>query len=138
VEPDLLAQFAEAYDSAVVCAASDAISIGSSTTRVHDFVDHGREFDGMYVYEHVVEACRRIIGQPFELSTMHVRTLRPYSQAPLFKGALLKDANGILIQQPKNMQAARQIRFTNVREIADMGTILKAYIYEAIEAEKPV
>ena len=53
-----------------------------------------------------------------------------------FKGALLNDANGILIQQTKNVQAARQIRFTNVREIVKMKAILKAYIYEAIEVEK--
>ena len=52
------------------------------------------------------------------------------------KGALLQDAHGILIQQTKNTQAARQMRFTNVREIVEMETILKAYIYEAIEVEK--
>jgi uncharacterized protein YdeI (YjbR/CyaY-like superfamily) len=53
-----------------------------------------------------------------------------------FKGALLKDPNGILIQQTENMQAARQIRFTNLREIAEMEPILKAYIHEAIEVDK--
>ncbi len=53
-----------------------------------------------------------------------------------FKGALLNDAHGMLIQQTKNVQAARQIRFTSVREIAKMEPILKAYIYEAIEVEK--
>jgi len=52
------------------------------------------------------------------------------------KGALLKDANGILIQQTENVQAARQIRFTNVREIVKLQSILKAYVYEAIEVEK--
>lgn len=52
------------------------------------------------------------------------------------KGALLQDAQGILIQQTENVQAARQIRFTNVQEIVEMETILKAYIYEAIEIEK--
>ncbi|MBT2572701.1 YdeI family protein [Bacillus sp. ISL-51] len=52
------------------------------------------------------------------------------------KGALLQDAHGILIQQTENVQAARQIRFTNVQEIAEMETILKAYIDEAIEVEK--
>jgi uncharacterized protein YdeI (YjbR/CyaY-like superfamily) len=51
-------------------------------------------------------------------------------------GALLTDAHRILIQQTKNTQAARQIRFTNVREIVEMETILKAYIHEAIEVEK--
>ena len=49
---------------------------------------------------------------------------------------MLKDAKGILIQQTKNVQAARQIRFTNVREIVKMKPILKAYIHEAIEVEK--
>ncbi|MBT2656887.1 YdeI family protein [Bacillus sp. ISL-18] len=52
------------------------------------------------------------------------------------KGALLKDAQGILIQQTENVQAARQIRFTNVQEIIAMETIVKDYIYEAIEVEK--
>jgi uncharacterized protein YdeI (YjbR/CyaY-like superfamily) len=52
------------------------------------------------------------------------------------KGVLLKDPNGILIQQTENVQAARQIRFTNVREIVEMEPILKAYIQEAIEVEK--
>ncbi|ASJ55514.1 hypothetical protein BP422_19355 [Brevibacillus formosus] len=52
------------------------------------------------------------------------------------KGALLKDPNGILIQQTENVQAARQIRFTNVEEIMEMESILKAYIQEAIEVEK--
>jgi uncharacterized protein YdeI (YjbR/CyaY-like superfamily) len=61
---------------------------------------------------------------------------KEYCALLFFKGALLKDAKGILIQQTKNVQAARQIRFTNVREIARMEPILKAYIHEAIEVEK--
>jgi uncharacterized protein YdeI (YjbR/CyaY-like superfamily) len=52
------------------------------------------------------------------------------------KGALLNDADGILIKPGENSQAARQIRFTNVRKIVEMEPILKAYIYEAIEVEK--
>jgi uncharacterized protein YdeI (YjbR/CyaY-like superfamily) len=52
------------------------------------------------------------------------------------KGALLKDAHGILIKPGENTQAARQIRFTNAREIVTMKAILKAYIREAIEVEK--
>ncbi|QFF99755.1 hypothetical protein PB01_13400 [Psychrobacillus glaciei] len=52
------------------------------------------------------------------------------------KGVLLKDAHGILIQQTENVQAARQIRFTNVQEIVEMEDILKSYIYEAVEVEK--
>ena len=65
-----------------------------------------------------------------------IHVFKEYCAFLFFKGALLKDANGILIQQTENVQAARQIRFTNLREIIDMESILKAYIYEAIEVEK--
>ncbi len=65
-----------------------------------------------------------------------IHVFKDYCAFLFFKGALLSDANGILIQQTKNVQAARQIRFTDVREIAKMAPILKAYIYEAIEVEK--
>ena len=65
-----------------------------------------------------------------------IHVFKEYCALLFFKGALLNDANGILIQQTKNVQAARQIRFTNVREIVKMETILKAYIHEAIEVEK--
>jgi uncharacterized protein YdeI (YjbR/CyaY-like superfamily) len=59
-----------------------------------------------------------------------------YCALSFFKGALLKDATGILKKPGENTQAARLIRFTDVREIARMESILKAYIYEAIEVEK--
>src|SRR5438874_4849693 len=52
------------------------------------------------------------------------------------KGALLKDARGILIQQTENSQSVRIIRFSNIREIVKLEPILKAYINEAIEVEK--
>jgi uncharacterized protein YdeI (YjbR/CyaY-like superfamily) len=52
------------------------------------------------------------------------------------KGALLKDAKGILTKPGENTQGGRWINFTNVREIVEMETVLKAYIHEAIEAEK--
>ena len=65
-----------------------------------------------------------------------IHVFKEYCALLFFKGALLSDAHGILIQQTKNVQAARQIRFTNVRQIVKMKTILKAYIYEAIEVEK--
>jgi len=61
---------------------------------------------------------------------------KEYCAILFVKGALLKDAEGILIQQTENVQAARQVRFTKVKEIVEMETILKAYIYEAIEVEK--
>src|SRR6266542_2776521 len=65
-----------------------------------------------------------------------IHGFKEYCALLFFKGALLKDAKGILIQQTENVQAGRQIRFTNVREIVKIKTILKAYIHEAIEVEK--
>ena len=71
-----------------------------------------------------------------ESNIVLIHVFKEYCALLFFKGALLNDAEGILIQQTKNVQAARQIRFTNVRELVEMKTILKAYIYEAIEVEK--
>lgn len=65
-----------------------------------------------------------------------IHVFKEYCAFLFFKGALLHNANGILIQQTQNVQAARQIRFTNVREIVEKKPILKACIYEAIEVEK--
>jgi len=60
---------------------------------------------------------------------------KSYCALLFFKGALMKDPSGILIQQTEHVQAARQIRFTNAREIVKMKPTLKAYIHNAIEVE---
>ena len=65
-----------------------------------------------------------------------IHGFKEYCALLFFKGALLNDPNGILIQQTKNVQSARQIRFTNAREIVKMEKFLKPYIYEAIEVER--
>jgi uncharacterized protein YdeI (YjbR/CyaY-like superfamily) len=65
-----------------------------------------------------------------------IHGFKDYCAILFVKGALLKDAKGVLIQQTENVQAGRQIRFTNVREIVKMEPILKAYIHEAIDVEK--
>jgi len=65
-----------------------------------------------------------------------IHVFKEYCALLFHKGALLKDPIGILVQQTENVQAARQIRFTNVEEIDEMEHILKAYIQEAIEVEK--
>jgi uncharacterized protein YdeI (YjbR/CyaY-like superfamily) len=78
--------------------------------------------------------CPCYTFQKNNLVLIHV--FKEYCALLFFKGALLHDANGILIQQTENVQAGRQIRFTNVREIIEMTSILKAYVFEAIEVEK--
>jgi uncharacterized protein YdeI (YjbR/CyaY-like superfamily) len=71
-----------------------------------------------------------------ESNIVLIHTFKEYCALLFMKGALLNDANNILIQQTENVQAARQVRFTSVQEIVEMEAILKAYIYEAIEVEK--
>lgn len=65
-----------------------------------------------------------------------IHGFKEYCAILFVKGALLKDAGGILVQQTENVQAARQIRFTNVLEIVELEPILRAYIHEAIEVEE--
>jgi uncharacterized protein YdeI (YjbR/CyaY-like superfamily) len=65
-----------------------------------------------------------------------IHVFKEYCAFLFFKGALLNDADNILVQQTENVQAARQIRFSNAQEIATLQPKLKAYIHEAIEVEK--
>ena len=71
-----------------------------------------------------------------ESNIVLIHTFKEYCALLFFKGALLQDPEGILIQQTDNVQSARQIRFTGAREIVKMKKTLKAYILEAIEVEK--
>jgi uncharacterized protein YdeI (YjbR/CyaY-like superfamily) len=61
---------------------------------------------------------------------------KDYCAIMFFKGVLLQDVDGILIQQTENVQSARQIRFTSVQQIVALAPTIKAFIYEAIEVEK--
>jgi uncharacterized protein YdeI (YjbR/CyaY-like superfamily) len=65
-----------------------------------------------------------------------IHVFKEYCALLFFKGALLKDTDGILVQQTENVQAARQVRFTNVKEIVKLAPVIKTYIYQAIEVEK--
>ncbi len=65
-----------------------------------------------------------------------IHGFKEYCAILFVKGALLKDAHGILIQQTENVQSGRQIRFTGVQEIVELEPIIKAYILEAVEVEK--
>ncbi|OGS79895.1 MAG: hypothetical protein A3D31_08060 [Candidatus Fluviicola riflensis] len=65
-----------------------------------------------------------------------IHVFKEYCALLLFKGVLLKDPDNILIQQTENVQVARQIRFTGVKQIVELEKVLKAYIHEAVEVEK--
>lgn len=79
-------------------------------------------------------------GQPcycfYKGNIVLMHGFKEYCALLFFKGALLKDTHGILIQQTENVQSARQIRFTSLRQIVKMEAILKTYIFEATEVEK--
>ncbi|HEY0670223.1 MAG TPA: YdeI family protein [Sphingobacteriaceae bacterium] len=65
-----------------------------------------------------------------------IHGFKEYFALLFFKGALLKDSKNILIRQTENVQAARQIRFTNIGEVIELEPVIKAYVYEALEVEK--
>jgi uncharacterized protein YdeI (YjbR/CyaY-like superfamily) len=65
-----------------------------------------------------------------------IHSFKEYCALLFFKGALMHDPEAILIQQSKNVQAARQIRFTALQEIKELKSAIKTYIFEAIEIEK--
>jgi uncharacterized protein YdeI (YjbR/CyaY-like superfamily) len=65
-----------------------------------------------------------------------IHVFKEYCAFLFFKGVLLNDPQGILVQQTENVQSARQVRFTNLKEIQKLERTVKAYIYEAIEVER--
>lgn len=79
-------------------------------------------------------------GQPCYIfkkkNVVLIHGFKEYCALLVFKGALLQDPEGILIQQTENVQVPRQIRFRNLMEIVELEPVLKAYIHEAIEVEK--
>jgi uncharacterized protein YdeI (YjbR/CyaY-like superfamily) len=86
----------------------------------------------------LVEGCKW--GVPcytFEAgNVVLIHAFKDYCALLFFKGALLKDTKGILIQQTEHVQSARQLRFTDVRDIAALQTTIMTYLQEAIEVEK--
>jgi hypothetical protein len=70
-------ELSRAYYATEASATGDDIKIGSTTTRVRDFVNRGPEVDDLYVFPPLLDACCRVIAQPFKLSSLHSRTLRP-------------------------------------------------------------
>jgi len=113
--------------------------------KVDEFLSKAKRWqEEMTQLRNIVLAC----GLNEEMKWMHpcytyqnsnvvlIHGFKEYCALLFFKGALLKDTNGILIQQTENVQAGRQIRFTNLQDIVELEATLKAYIFEAIEVEK--
>ena len=73
-----------------------------------------------------------------KINIVIIHEFKEYCAISFFKGALLNDSESILVQPTKNMQAGRQIRFTNIKDIKELESTIKAYVLEAIEVEKRV
>jgi uncharacterized protein YdeI (YjbR/CyaY-like superfamily) len=89
---------------------------------------------GCGLMEELKWGCPCYTFEQANIVLLHV--FKEYCAVLFFKGALLKDTDGILVQQTKNVQAARQVRFTSLQEVVKTAPALKKYIYEAIEVEK--
>lgn len=81
VSPIKLARLTRSYDAAVAGASPEDTRIGSNSTRVADFVNRGPDFDDVYVLPPLLDACHKIIGPEFRLSSYHARSLHPHCAA---------------------------------------------------------
>jgi hypothetical protein len=81
VPPGQMERLTGAYTAAMSSASGPDLRIGSTSTRVSDFVNRGPAFDGLYVFPPLLDACCRVIGRPFKLSSLQARTLRPHTPA---------------------------------------------------------
>jgi hypothetical protein len=81
VAPPQLSRLADVYDATALAADAADVGSGRTTTREWDFVNRAPDFDGLYIYQPVLQACCRVIGVPFHLSTMHARAVNPGARA---------------------------------------------------------
>jgi hypothetical protein len=79
--PDRLEPLVGAYTAAMASASGEETRVGSTSTRLSDLVNRGAAFDDLYVFPPLLDACCRVIGGPFKLSSLHARTLRPQTPA---------------------------------------------------------
>jgi ectoine hydroxylase-related dioxygenase (phytanoyl-CoA dioxygenase family) len=93
VPPGAIPRLQAAYDTAAAQAAVEDVTIGRTTTRINDFVNRGPEFDDLYTFPPVLDACRQVIGGPFRLSAMHARTLRAGASAQELHVDLRRDSD---------------------------------------------
>jgi uncharacterized protein YdeI (YjbR/CyaY-like superfamily) len=84
--------------------------------------------------EEVKWGCPCYTFEGHNIALIHV--FKDYCAVLFFKGALLKDPQKVLIRQTENVQAARQVRFTSVKEVKKRAAIRKAYIFEAVQVEE--
>ena len=92
VSPPPFPELSSAYDEVMNSGASPDFKVGTTTTRIYDLVNRGPAFDDVYTYPPLLEACRHVIGEPFKLSSLLGRTLRPGSPAQELHVDLTRDS----------------------------------------------
>jgi uncharacterized protein YdeI (YjbR/CyaY-like superfamily) len=111
---------------------------GTPQCKVHDWQEELQQLRRMVLECGLTEEVKWGVPcytfQSKNILLIHI--FKEYCALNFFKGALLPDPNGILVQQTENVQAGRQIRFTEVQEIVALEPVLKAYVQEAIAVEK--
>jgi ectoine hydroxylase-related dioxygenase (phytanoyl-CoA dioxygenase family) len=93
VAGDRIARLAESYDTAVASAAEADVARGRTTTRVTDFATRGTEFESLFLFPPLLDACWRVIGAHSKLSSMHARTLRPRTPAQELHADVSRDSD---------------------------------------------
>ena len=89
-----LIELSQAYDRIFAAADPKDVSHGSTTTRIHDLISRGSEFDPLYLYKPVLEACCHTLRRPFKLSSLLARTVRPHSPAQELHVDCARDEDG--------------------------------------------
>ncbi|CAN5553407.1 hypothetical protein BH10PLA2_BH10PLA2_24080 [soil metagenome] len=91
-EPNRMHLLAMSYTSAMASAASEGVKVGTTSTRVNDFVNRGSAFDELYMFPPLIVAACRVVGRPFKLSSFHARTLRPHMPSQGFHVDVQRDS----------------------------------------------
>lgn len=95
LEADRMNRLGAAYDAAMASGNAPDLKVGNSGTRLYDVVNRGCEFDDLYIYPPLLEACYRVIGEPFKLSSTLGRTLHPHSAAQNLHVDLRRDSEDL-------------------------------------------
>ena len=125
VAPPQLSRLTAVYDAAVSAADPADVSSGRTTTRVWDFVNRAPDFDGLYVYQPILEACCHVIGAPFHLSTMHARAVNPGAPAQELHADYRRTTDGVAdgrLHLHGGRVSARQRRHSLCAGFAPLGS----------------
>ena len=115
---------------------------GTPACKVNTWADELAALRALVLDSGLTEDCKwglpcyttEVAKKPANVVLIH--SFKEYCALLFFKGSLLKDPKGLLIQQTENVQGGRQMRFTDARDIVKLKTTIKAFLQDAIAVEK--